>query len=536
MQSRPGARSHMSVRLTVWDGADVIGGNKILLETEEARVFFDFGTTFAARERYFEEYLKPRSTRGLLDLASLGLLPPLLGLYREDLLLGGLGGACCQRLRRQPGCREIGPVDGVFLSHAHIDHSGYISFLRPDIPVYSTAMTAAIAKAMQDSSISDFEKEVCYLTPRQQSQEGTVESTDWRRVPHQGRQFYTLDGPPPPEVCQFWSSCCGGRRLEACDLTEAPARIGALPARTFPVDHSIYGASACAVQTELGWVVYTGDLRLHGQRGSLTQEFARQVASLQPYLLICEGTHVGDGRVTSEEEVHERCLKAVREAEGLVVADFGPRNVERLLIFRQIAERTGRRLAILAKDAYLLEAMRSADPTVPTVGVDGFLRIYRDVKAKLQTWESSLLERYRPCCVDAAEVQRHQSEYILCLSFWDVNELVDVEPQPGSVYIYSSSEAYSEEQKIDRVRLLNWIDRFQMDLVGIDRSQEDLPNADGYHASGHITGPELLSLIGEIRPRALVPVHTQKPEFFTENLRAVCLVIVPERGQEIALG
>ncbi len=48
----------MSVRLTVWDGAGVIGGNKILLETDAARLFFDFGTTFSQRERYFEEYLK----------------------------------------------------------------------------------------------------------------------------------------------------------------------------------------------------------------------------------------------------------------------------------------------------------------------------------------------------------------------------------------------------------------------------------------------------------------------------------------------
>ena len=50
--------------ITLYGGAGTIGGNKILLEDPQAsgdsRLFFDFGTTFATRDLYFEEYLKPR--------------------------------------------------------------------------------------------------------------------------------------------------------------------------------------------------------------------------------------------------------------------------------------------------------------------------------------------------------------------------------------------------------------------------------------------------------------------------------------------
>jgi ribonuclease J len=55
------------------------------------------------------------------------------------------------------------------LSHAHLDHSGHISVLREDIPVYATATTAFIAKAVQDSGISSFDQQVCYFTPRLRS-------------------------------------------------------------------------------------------------------------------------------------------------------------------------------------------------------------------------------------------------------------------------------------------------------------------------------------------------------------------------------
>ncbi|MBI5956827.1 MAG: exonuclease, partial [Chloroflexi bacterium] len=60
----------VAVRLTFYDGVGTIGGNKILLEDLEqaTNVFLDFGTSFGKRGLYFEEYLKPRSVAGLLDL------------------------------------------------------------------------------------------------------------------------------------------------------------------------------------------------------------------------------------------------------------------------------------------------------------------------------------------------------------------------------------------------------------------------------------------------------------------------------------
>src|SRR3990172_6945313 len=146
-------------------GGGTTGEKKIPLEAGAPRLFFDFGTTFATRDLYFEEYLKPRPGVGLLDLLDMDLLPPLEGLYRPDLVPSGDVWARC---RERPGYRETPSVDAVLVSHAHVDHTGYISFLREDVPVYASATTAFIAKAMQDSSMADFEKEVCYITPREE--------------------------------------------------------------------------------------------------------------------------------------------------------------------------------------------------------------------------------------------------------------------------------------------------------------------------------------------------------------------------------
>ena len=353
--------------VTVYCGAEMIGGNKILLEDEGSRLFFDFGTTFKTRDLYFEEYLRPRPGAGLLDLLEMGLLPPLEGLYRPDLVPPG---ETWERCRERPGYRELDGVDGALVSHAHVDHTGYISFLREETPVYASAMTAFIAKAMQDSSMTDFEKEVSYLSPR--ADDGgylrTVRGESYHQRPFCFADRETLAA----EAREFWdrspNHVLGEDNARRKGLAPAPTRpsserAGRLPVRFFPVDHSVYGAGAWAVETSAGWVVYTRDVRWHGAGAMDTERFIDAVASLRPRLLLCEGTRIPSGSAASkldqhsytEEDVFRRALGQVRAEQNLVIADFGPRNIERLETFLDIAGQTGRQLVILAKDAYLLD-------------------------------------------------------------------------------------------------------------------------------------------------------------------------------------
>ena len=55
------------IQITALGGADEIGGNKILLEDKDTRVWFDFGQSFSFGEEWFAGYLQPRKNRGLRD-------------------------------------------------------------------------------------------------------------------------------------------------------------------------------------------------------------------------------------------------------------------------------------------------------------------------------------------------------------------------------------------------------------------------------------------------------------------------------------
>ena len=51
--------------LTFYGGVNEVGGNKILLEDKDTKVFLDFGMSFGKRGAYFDEFMSPRTAAGL---------------------------------------------------------------------------------------------------------------------------------------------------------------------------------------------------------------------------------------------------------------------------------------------------------------------------------------------------------------------------------------------------------------------------------------------------------------------------------------
>ncbi len=521
------------VRLTFYGGVNEIGGNKILLEDGEHRLFLDFGFPYKRHKQFYEEYLNPRSGAGLLDPLTMGLLPPLAGLYREDLETPNLW----EGFKTGSLYRELEKVDGVLLTHAHLDHSGYISFLKPGIPIFSSAVSAFIAKAMQDSGKSGLEQQVCYFNPVVWDcpigwkQEGLLSEG----APRQQRQFCIGDRKPEDlstEARQFWESGFWEKTTRQREIVSCPVSAHggcSFNLRCFPVDHSIPGACAWGIETSSGWVIYSGDLRLHGKGASLTRKFIEEAAKLRPQALILEGTNVGREANVTEREVYENALKTISKAKGLVIADFSARDVDRLLTFLQIAKETGRKLAIMPKDAYLLKTVRLLEPATPDIAQDGNLVIYQDTIASKSPaiWIRNISKEYERKIVLAEDVRSAQDRFILSFSFLDINELPSIRPREGSLYVFSSSEPHDEEQEIDFRRLHNWLDHFKMERFGLPveikeegkKSEWEIPEEEkGLHASGHACGSDLLSIVHGIKPRVLIPVHSENPEFYAERL------------------
>lgn len=570
----------MSLTITCYGGVNEIGGNKILLEDGAIRIFLDFGHPFDRYSIYFDGiFIRERSSRGLMDPMVLGLLPPLEGLYRED-LLPVLDPSFLKpwtetdgkkerkrverdekayedfwsRFRHRPDYRDLRrdgpPVDAILISHAHLDHSGDLLFVQANIAVFSSLMTAMVAKAVQDSGRPG-SNGVVYVNPQAINESGMLEGDRTRG--YIWRNWYFLDQTPQGIVqendpfasaASFWQ--WRPAKQDKASSVVASTSSPHLKVHWWPLDHSIFGACGFAVETSAGWVAYTGDIRFHGAQKSLSQRFAEELAALKPLVLICEGTNleVEKSPQVTEEEVQYRCLDTVRRSEReLVIADFAPRNVERLMAFLEIARNTGRLLVIQPKDAYLLSAMHLADPKlVSNLKEEPCLFVYNDPKVRQDKWEEITRQFYSEKLVGPQEIQKDPGNYILAFSLWDMADLLDLEylmrkSPMGGVYIYSNSKVYDEEQKVDLERLWNWLQRLGMKPVGLELSRAGKVDVTpGYHASGHASGLDLIQFVKEVRPRVLIPIHTEKPDIWLEELRGTdTRVEIPSYARPIPL-
>ena len=527
----------MSVRFTAYGGAGEIGGNKLLLEDGDWQALFDFGMSFGALGRYFEEFLKPRTVRGLSDYLRTCLLPPLEGLYRDDLSALPEHAAIWQGLRRRSGYRNDVNPRAILLSHAHADHVGYISLLRPDVPVVSGALTAVIAKAMQDGGQSTDDNQTVFYRPRTPRDDLLV--TDPKTAFRQ-RPWKILDSRTwTPDAAAYCARryAKSGPEPETIPAAPVESEIDGRRVLAFPVDHSIPGAHGFAVETSAGWVGYTGDIRMHGRHADRTWDFAHALAKLDLVALICEGTQAARPRGASEADVRARAVERVAQTGGPVVADFGPRNIERLETFLDAARRAGRQLVVLMKDALLLKAMHTVDPTTPIPSATAGLLVYDDRRATSSAWQDELSDEFADALASPAAIRANLDAYVLCLSFFDVTRLLDLGEMSSGAWIYSSSEPYDEESQLDMRRLRNWTDLLGLDFVG--GASETEAEAAGFHASGHASGPDLKRFIKIVNPRTLIPIHLQDDGlgFYRRTLRRSSIAVrEPRWGEPLTIG
>jgi ribonuclease J len=344
------------------------------------------------------------------------------------------------------------------------------------------------------------------------------------RDDYQGRNCYTT-GTLPETLHDFLSMRPSGEKarkslvpgiLSSYDHLDLPFEV-----RAYDVDHSVYGACAYLLAAETT-IAYTGDFRLHGRFVNKTRIFID--AAKEASVLVCEGTTVTRAESierkapVSEDSVRETCRAEVEEAKGLVIADFSPRNFERLESFLAIAKKTGRELVITAKDMYLFLALGCTGMNCP---LDDMMIYYELKDRRNAKWETEVVMKQRPGqYINAGAIARNPEKYILCFSFLDMKNLLDIKPS-GGTYIYSACEAFNEEMEFDFKRLSEWLNVFGFASKGFSLSEKEsivTPVFDAaFHASGHATPDDLSWAIDTIGPDVIIPVHTENPGWFKER-------------------
>lgn len=118
------------MNITIHRGTREIGGSCVELNNRQATIVIDMGMPLVEKDGSRFESSRWSSLSGE-ELVIKVLLPAVPGFYAWDL--------------------NTSPIDGLFLSHAHMDHYGFSSFIRSDVPVTAENPQDVLWKSAQNS-------------------------------------------------------------------------------------------------------------------------------------------------------------------------------------------------------------------------------------------------------------------------------------------------------------------------------------------------------------------------------------------------
>jgi ribonuclease J len=594
----------MSANLQFFGGVNEIGGNKIFINDNGTKIFLDFGRAMGRAGKYYEEFIQVRSKSALLDLLKLGILPKLDGIYPEHLLdITAMPRNDLVELESKlpfedaedywkndsiiPYC-DKNKIDAVFISHAHFDHIQDISFIHKDIKIHCTETTKVLAKAITDISKSSVENQFYEINDKKKLSvksespktvfPGEIEYKDYPEndLIHDKKTGYTFTY----EV----------KTIERNYNTDTEGKIKTVHYRLIPVGHSIPGACSVLLTTkENKRILYTGDIRFHGQNEPTFDDYIENIGDKKIDILICEGTRIDSDIKLTEENVYEDILAETKKTKGLLLVDFGWKDTTRFETILKVAAETGRTLVINTKIAYLLyelhrlDGKRYSDPRKIEnvkvykkrqgnllyskvdyetfkagylchwgrnkskndlniaricekmgIGGESCTDLEKPTEDEIKTW--NLAVSHIENGIPSYEIRKNPEKYILMFSFWDANELFDLSSPEGKIpyskYIRASCEPFNDEMEIDEEKLMNWLDKFGVDY--------DITNKDGKkffkraHVSGHVSRNEISEIIRKIKPRKVIPIHTQYPDEFVkivDRIEEGVKVIIPRVGE-----
>ena len=426
------------LRITIHRGAHEIGGSCVeLVSAGGSRILLDLGMPLARPDG--SEWPKGTALRPSNELRAEGLLPDIRGLYAGD----------------QPS------VEGLVLSHSHIDHYGLAHHIHPEVPAFGSPGTLAVLRASQ----------------------------------------LFLPGTAIPTVL---------RELTA----GSPTKIGDFMVTAIPVDHSAPASCAILVEADGQTILYSGDLRAHGPHPSLFAGLCEICTS--PDVLILEGTTVGQPAgahgYSSEAEVQSKLTALFAEHTGLVALAASGQNVDRLVSIYRACVATGRQLVIDPYQAYILHVLAPIFGDLPRFDSPG-VRV-RFVQSQVGTLKAA--GRFDLACEmsRAAKVTREQlysepgAYALLARSNRATLDLLSRVPHPEEVgVVWSMWRGYWE--KANPLKTFCTTHGIEPHFI---------------HSGGHAHPEDLRRLVDALRPRAVVPIHTQNAAQFREDLPSVSLL------------
>jgi ribonuclease J len=288
-------------------------------------------------------------------------------------------------------------------------------------------------------------------------------------------------------------------------VSNKPFQIGPFKLTPYLMDHSAFDAHALLIETSGKRLFYSGDFRGHGRKAGTFEQFLNAAPSNIDVLLM-EGTSIGRmGENPSETDVETRAADLMRQRAGLMLLCFSGQNIDRFVTFLRASTKAGRTFVVDPYMAALVAAVGMQ--SLPDLLSHPNVRIYLPKSQKrmiLRDQRFDLVEPYKARRIYIEEIAHHPERYSLMFRNSMMRDLDGLDLAGGGL-IYSLWPGYLDR---DRTDLRAW---------AADRGLA----FDVVHSSGHASEDDLRRMAQALKPKRLIPIHTDKPAHFERLYDAI---------------
>jgi ribonuclease J len=419
-----------------------------------------------------------------------------------------------------------------------MDHYNYVGLLKKHTPFYMSGITALILDYLSEVSTDNSPgRQILNFFEFQKKVPFVKDPTKFKRATK--RDFNDKETARNVKIIQK------GEKIHF------KSNKGDITISQFSMDHSLPGASAYIVEHDGRSIIYTGDFRNHGFHSNFTNEFIKYAKKSNPIVIITDGTRIPskdeflseetESDEFSESQVKEKSKEIIKNHTGLLLVNFSQRNLDRILTYYEVAKDCGKIFAITPKMFRYLQKFReyftstkiqsgnnNSDLYNIPAEDDENLAIYfarkswgRYENVDYKKTERKIFENYPH--ITCKEIKKEPEKYLLYSDYFMMNELIDINPDPGStMFIHSQTDAFNEEMKLKDEKLNAWLK-----LFGITRTES-------IHSSGHCHVNDLIRILEEINADNIIPVHTENPNTFKE-LGLNGNILLPNIGQVLKI-
>ncbi|MBO3803463.1 MAG: hypothetical protein JTT11_06260, partial [Candidatus Brockarchaeota archaeon] len=320
------------------------------------------------------------------------------------------------------------------------------------------------------------------------------------------------------------------RNTYRCFEDRVKIGVGGLEILPLAVDHSTPSSFGFIATCRAGSLAYTGDLRFHGPASKLSFNFAETAREHEVDVLITEGTNVGEGRPQKEADVERFATELIERSNKagnpLTLVKVSPADIDRVSSMAAIAKRLGNEVVLTKGVALTVCAASSLGERLR------FSKLPDLKECKiLVSGDDFPPDRRSRFLEDAGlggsfvTISQLRSERArrprAVISRGDLN-LFKLKPPPRSLYIFSTSEPVNEEEEFNLEREVNTAQLLGLLFYHV-------------HASGHASPLDLVEMVKTIRPKRLIPIHTENPDAFEKAFSDHSEVVLPQKGKPIAI-